>query len=237
VARGTQLEQLVEDLRNEIGKATSLTVGNSDLPGLKQKLRRTQEVLYDEYDWPFLHQDFRLDLAAGERFYDLPTDGSSVLNLEGIETVHNFYSNFPVPLARGISVADYAVYNSLDDVRSDPALKWDIRWTGTSEQIEIWPIPVANTNFLMFSGKRALRPLVADADVADLDDQLLVLWTAGEILLRQGATSASMIVKLAQQRLGTVKKRGKGAEKTYRMGMGAPATDERLPIVVVARAT
>ena len=232
MARGTQLLQLVENLREEVGRASSVAVGNSDLPGLKQKLRRVQEQLYDEYDWPFLRQIFpALYLQAGEQYYDLPAG----LHLERIEAVELWYSNFPRPIERGITPREYAIYNSLTGVRQEPAMAWDVRWTGTSDQIEIWPLPVTNAQYLTFTGIRNLRPLIAGSDVADLDDQLIVLWAAGEILSRQGAESAPMVVKLAQARLGTVKKRTKGAERTRRMGMGSADNDRRVPIVVHAR--
>lgn len=234
MARGTQLLQLVENLREEVGRASSVAVGQSDLPGLKQKLRRTQEQLYDDYDWPFLRQIFPpLYMKAGEQYYDLPAG----LHLERIEAVELWYSNFPRPIARGVTPRNYAIYDSAAGVRQEPALAWDVRWTGTAEQIEIWPLPVSNTQFLQFTGIRNLRPLVKDSDVADLDDQLIVLWTASEILARQGAQSAGVVLKLAQARLGTMKKRSKGAERTYRMGMGPGNTDSRIPIIVHARST
>jgi hypothetical protein len=234
MARGTQLLQLVEDLREEVGRASSVSVGNADLPGLKQKLRRSQEQLYDDYDWPFLRQIFPAKyLKAGEQFYDFPEG----LHLERIESVELWYSNFPRPIARGTTPREYAIYNSPGGVRSEPALAWDVRWTGTSEQMEIWPLPVSDSQYLQFTGIRNLRPLIKDSDVADLDDQLIVLWTAAEILARQGAQSAGFVTKLAEKRLGTIKKRVKGAERTFRLGMGSGSEDKRIPIIVHARST
>lgn len=234
MARGTQLLQLVEDLREEVGRATSVAVGNSDLPGLKQKLRRTQELLYDDYDWPFLRQIFPAKyLLAGERYYDFPTG----LNLERVESVELWYSNMPRPIERGITAREYAIYNPEDDARSEPAMAWDVRWTGTKEQIEIWPLPVSNAQYLQFTGIRTLRPLIADSDVADLDDQVIVLFCAAEILARQGAKNAPMVLKLAQARLGTMRMRSKGATRTRRMGQGNTDSDRRIPIVVHARST
>jgi hypothetical protein len=234
VARGTQLLALVQDLREEIGRSNSVAVGKSDLPGLQQKLRRTQEMLYDDYDWPFLRQIFpALTLNAGQQYYDFPAG----LHLERVEAVDIWYSNFPQPLVRGITPAQYAIYNSLAGVRQEPAMRWDVQWTGTAEQMEIWPIPVSNAQYVTFTGIRNLRPLIADSDVADLDDQLIVLWTAAEILGRQGDASAGLVTKLAQSRLGTVKKRVKGAERVRRMGMESTDTDGRIPIVVHARAS
>src|ERR1035437_1908292 len=137
MARGTQLLKLVEMLREEVNRATSVAVGNDDVAGLKNKLSRTQEVLWDEYDWPFLRQVFPAkQMQAGERYYDLPV-GLSVNRIDDSNDNKNpgvvcWYSNLPVPIKRGIGFAEYAIYNSDNGVRQEPALAWDVRWTGTS---------------------------------------------------------------------------------------------------------
>lgn len=242
MARGTQLLKLVEMLREEVNRATSVAVGNDDLPSLKNKLSRTQEVLYDEYDWPFLRQVFEAKpLQAGERYYDFPAD----LNLDRIDDndstagpgVVIWYSNFPRPIQRGIGFKEYAIYNSDSGVRQEPALAWDVRWTGAKEQFEVWPIPVSNTMTIQFKGIRKLRPLIQDSDVCDLDDQLIVLFSAAEILARQGSASATAIAALAKARLARVKGRSKTASQTYRLGMGEGEKDSRFPIVVHARSS
>ncbi|MEY9506894.1 hypothetical protein ABIE87_006452 [Bradyrhizobium diazoefficiens] len=242
MARGTQLLKLVEMLREEVNRATSVAVGNDDLPSLKNKLSRTQEVLYDEYDWPFLRQVFPAKaLQAGERYYDFPTG----LNVDRIDDndatvgpgVVIWYSNFPRPIQRGIGFKEYAIYNSDAGVRQEPALAWDVRWTGSKEQFEVWPVPVSNTMTIQFKGIRKLRPLIQDSDVCDLDDQLIVLFAAAEILARQGSQSAPGVAALAKARLVRVKGRSKSGSQTYRLGMGEGEKDARFPIVVHARST
>lgn len=234
MARGKQLIQLVTMVREETGRASSVAVGVSDVDGLKQKIVRAQEMLYDDYDWPFLRQIFPLKaLAAGEQYYDYPTD----LNLDRIERVELWYSNLPRPLVRGISTREYAIYNSNDDVRQEPAMRWDARWTGTTDQFEIWPIPSTNDQSVQFTGIRSLRPMVADSDLADLDDQAIVLTVAAELLKKQGSESADMVGKMAYGRIRQVKGLVKGAARTRRMGQGTSSADERIPIVVHARST
>lgn len=234
MARGKQLLQLVQDLRDEVGRATSVAVGVDDLSGLKTKLRRTQEFFYDEFDWPFLRQVFPLKaLQAGEKYYDFPTS----LNLERVEEVALWYGNLPQPLTRGIGSQEYAIYNSNNGVTQEPAMRWDVRWTGTKEQFEIWPIPSSNTQSVQFTGIRNLRALTQDSDVADLDDRLLVLTVAAEILTKQGNESASLVGALAKQRFNRMKGRSLSASPTRRMGQGTPSTDSRIPIVVHARAS
>ncbi len=214
MARGTQLLKLVEMLR--------------------------EELLYDEYDWPFLRQMFPAKtLQAGERYFDFPVglNSNRIDDNDGTEGpgVVCWYSNMPMPLQRGIGFNEYAIYNSDNGVRQEPAIKWDIRWTGTSEQIEIWPIPVTNTSSIQLKGIRKLRPLIADGDVCDLDDQLIVLFTAAELLSRAGAANASAVGAAAKARLARMKGRAKSGSSTYRLGMGTGGTDSRFPIVVHAR--
>lgn len=229
MARGSQLTQLVIQLREEVSRSASLGVGASDLPELQQKLRRVQTTLYDEYDWPFLRQMFPVkQMQASEQFYDFPTG----VNLERIEEVVVWYNGLPIPLTRGIGFSDYSAYNSNEGVTSQPAMKWDVRWTGTTEQMEIWPLPVDNSQTVQIRGIRKLRPLIADSDVADLDDTLIVLTVAAEMLLKQGNANAPLVKKAATDHLFTLRGNLKGASRTRRMGQGSEASDPRLPIVV-----
>lgn len=240
MARGTQLLKLVEMLREEVNRATNVAVGNDDLPGLKNKLSRTQEVLWDEYDWPFLRQVFPAkQMQAGERYYDFPV-GLSVNRIDDNDGTDGpgvvcWFSNLPVPIKRGIGFNEYAIYNSDNGVRQEPALAWDVRWTGAKDQFEVWPVPVTNTASIQFKGIRKLRPLIADSDVADLDDQMIVLFAAAEILSRQGSASAPDIGALAKARFARLKGRSKAGTRTYRLGMSEGQHDNRFPIVVHAR--
>src|SRR3546814_15776455 len=45
---------------------------------------------------------------------------------------------------RGIRSEDYAAYDSAAGERVDPVLRWDVQFTGTTDQIEVWPIPASN---------------------------------------------------------------------------------------------
>lgn len=219
-------------LREETGRATSVAVGVDDLPQIRNKLRRTQAILYDDYDWSFLRQVFPLKtLQSGERYYDFP----SGLNLERVEKVALWFSNVAMPITRGIESSDYSFLNPEAGVTSDPAMKWDVRWTGTKEQIEIWPVPASNDQSLQFIGLRALRPLVKMSDVADLDDELIVLTAAAELLARKDDKSASIIMKRAENRLHRLMGRTQGARKRYRLGMGSGEHTQPVTLVVHAR--
>jgi len=216
MARNRQLTQLIDDLRAEVGHAVSASVGVDNLPALKQIIRRTQETLYDDFDWPHLRVTPTKALAAGQRYYDFPTN----MDYERIEEVVVWYSGQPHPLIRGIGFSDYAQYDSDTGDRSDPALKWDVRHTGTKEQLEVWPIPSSNLNKIQYKGIRHLGALTANADTADLDGQLIVLFAAAEILTRQKSQDAQAKLAAANARYLKLKGRTKGASETIILGGG-----------------
>ena len=201
MARGKTLAELVSDLKAETGESTLVSVGIGNLPAIQQKIRRTQETLYDEFDWPHLKIFVSKTMTAGQRFYDLPTE----INYERILNVAHWYNDLPTPIGRGIGFDHYSQYNSDADDRADPVLAWDVRWRSTVEQIEVWPIPATSGDTIQFEAIRKLRALTADADVADLDDRLIVLYAAADILARQGAKDAQRIAALALARFNKLK--------------------------------
>jgi len=173
-------------------------------------------------------------LNASEQYYDFPTS----LNLERVEEAHVWYGMLPRAIDRGIGMAEYAVYNSGIGVTSEPVQRWDVRWTGTREQFEVWPIPASNTQSIQFTGIRNLRPLIADSDVADLDDLMIVLTVAAEILAAQENANAQAVASLAQERFKRMKGRSQsGGNRMRRMGMRAYPIDQRFPITVHTRVT
>lgn len=206
-------------LRAEAGHSVSVAAGVDNAPALTQKLRRAQVLLYDDYDWPFLRETWTIDLQAGQRYYDLPQNpNGDRLDMERIERVTIDYSGRPVPLERGINDEQYAQTNSDNGERAGPCRRWDIkRTTAAAEQIEAWPIPVDNTNIMGFKGIRRLRSLINPEDQCDLDDQLIVLTAAAEILARQGAKDAPLVQQAAGARLKQLKARTKGASRMITM--------------------
>lgn len=220
MARGTQLQKLVAQLRAETGRSQSVSVGVAELDNLKNLLARTQEVLYDDYAWPFLRVERSITLNAGQRYYDFPDD----LDFDRIEDVKYKYNNVYTELERGIGFDDHSIFDSNADERSSPALKWDVRNTGSGEQLEIWPIP-NETNSLHFFGTKQLARLVEDDDRADLDDRLIVLFAAAEMLARQKSNDARAKLEQANARLLVLRRNTQSASKTIQIGLGNSARD------------
>lgn len=216
--RGTTLTELIRQLRTEAGQASTQTqIGGDYEATLIQKLRRTQQMLYDDYDWPFLRIKCPINLGSGQRYYDLPfdpNDESSQMDMERIEHVTINYSGKPTLLEKGISWEQYAQYNSDNGEQASPCRRWDIKRTSAqNEQIEAWPIPTDDTQLMEFTGIKKLRSLVFSTDVADLDDIVIVLTAASEILAKAGSKDAAKIEAAAAARLKQLKARTKGASR------------------------
>lgn len=225
MARRTQLLQLVAQLRAETGRTQKITVGIDEVDNLKEMLRRVQEQLYDDNDWQHLRVEKSIVLSSGQRYYDMP----SGLNFDRIETVKLWRNGDYYDIDRGIKLTDYNDYDSNADTpaRCDPAQKWDVRLPEgeDTEQIEIWPIPVTSEQKLYFTGTASLDPLIEESHRAMIDDRLIVLYTAAEILARQGAKDAQAKLEQAKARFLTLKRNSVKASPTIQMGLGT--TDRR----------
>lgn len=202
MSRGKTLEELVTALRAETGYNTSSSASVAQLPTLQYHIRRAYEELHDEYEWPFLNVRADKALAAGQRYYDVPT----TLAYETIEKIEVLWNGVWLPVEAGISMDDYTIYDSDSDERVDPVLKWGVLDTGSGEQIEVWPIP-ATAGTLRFHGTRKYATLVADSDVADLDGTAIALKAAGNILYPKDREAARAKFQQMERRINMLKVR------------------------------
>ena len=209
MARNRTLQECLFDLRAECGLATDSSVGQSENPALKVLLRRTQEILYDEHDWPHLSGQW-LDktLAAGQRYYDLP----SGLNYERAATASIYWGSIWQPMTYGFGPETYNQFDSSLNERSDPALKWRV-YSGT--QFEVWPLPATATT-MRFVGTRALGAFEADSDVCALDATMVVLFAAAERMA--GKPKGKALEAMAARRLTQMKSRANNAVGSFRPG-------------------
>lgn len=209
MAVGTTLEQLLVDLKARVGHTTRVSAGVDFNQSLKNRLKSAQNQLYERYMWPRLTVVGTKLTSAGQRFYDIPTG----TNIDRIEKLAFYWQGEPIFPDRGIGFEHYAERDSDLDERADPVLAWDLRWTGAAAQIELWPIPVTNNQPFRTIGMRPLRPLVADDDVADLDDELIVLYASAAILARQGSKDAELELRTAEKYLADLRKNSQSASK------------------------
>lgn len=214
--RRRQFVQLVYDLRAELERAVDPAAGVADLPSLQRTIQRNYESLYDAYDWPHLTVTGVVSLSAGERYYDFPAN----LDYDKLDEIKLFWSSRPVNIDRGISLDDMYLYDSDNDERSDPVQKWDVRLVSTVEQMEVWPIPASSVDTIRMKGKLKFAQLIDDADQCLIDDSLVLLTSAVELLPEKANNHLKAKLAALQSRMGIVKGRSKfGAERT-RMGLG-----------------
>lgn len=217
MARGTSLTELTSMLRAETGRSLLVSAGVDEEAALHVLLRRSQEMLYDDYDWPFLRVTPTKAIVAGQRYYDPP----SPLHIDRIEKAVVWWGDKPCPITRGIGFEDYSAYNPDADERCDPVLKYDIRASGDDDvTLEIWPLPATNGT-LQFFGMRELNALTSGAHLADLDDQAIVLHAAANLMEVNEHKGAKAKRGELTARLKQIKVRAKGSTEPFRMGEGA----------------
>lgn len=190
--RGKTLQQLLTMLQEETGKSTNAAIGQNEIPRLKRLLQRTQEFLWTDYSWPFLRVDRDEPLFAGSRYYDFDNMG---LDFNRVEAAWVLYNGTWEPIKYGINPLTYNAVDSDVDEREDPVTHWFSHESG----YEVWPVPATNDLKIRFRGIRNLNPLVANEDKADLDDNLIVLYAASELLAGKGDKAAQAMRAMADK--------------------------------------
>ncbi|WP_439392545.1 hypothetical protein ACRQ5Q_24280 [Bradyrhizobium sp. PMVTL-01] len=228
MARGTTLVKLLDQLRAELH--TSLNPAHNNQVRDKQVhfLNKTQEWLWEDYNWPHLRERKNYPVQAGQRFYDFGAD----FDLERIERIEVMTGGRWLELDQGVDSAHYALQNSELDQRADPVRRWRI---AEDEQIELWPIgqtdgdPTTLENYVKVTGIRKLNPLVKDTDRADIDDQLIFLYAASSYA--PDSKEGKMALNRANKRLAKMKGRLTPRRQFSMFGVGRQPQPYRRPVV------
>jgi hypothetical protein len=208
MARNITLQVLLDDLRAEAGHSVQANLGQATETMMLTLLNRVQRRLWEDFSWPFLHTKKDIVMQAGQRYYNVPAG----MTLERIETAEFKWGNRWDKVRYGIEHGHYNQWDSDSDTRSWPILRYEA-YGDVAGQLEVWPVPSQNgtastgEGTLRFSGVKNLNPLNAKTDTADLDDQLLVLFSAAELLARQKSADAQMKMGQAQSHYLRVKGR------------------------------
>lgn len=220
MARGTTFLALVDMLKDEIGRSTNASIGIDDIDQLKRHINRSYALAYDDGEWPHLRTVVpRITLNASQRLYDFPV----TVDYERVESITAWMGAAHYPLERGITAREYAIFDSeAGTVTSDPAQRFDLRWSGSAPQIEIWPMPASSTQTLEVIGTRKVSRLVNDADLCLLDDELVVLGAAIRLLSRQKSEDAQIAAAELRTRMAQMKKRSSPPSRVIMGGGGTP---------------
>jgi hypothetical protein len=188
MAKNVSLSLLRDKLRAEIGASANPAMGTNAHHAMNLLLERTQERLWSDFDWPFMQIERDIQLTNGQRYYSFPSD----ISYDRVNCANVKYANIWRSLEYGVGPKDYNYLDSDRDMRQSPSLKWRHY---EENQLEIWPIPADSEMTVRVCGIRNLKPLVADTDVCELDDKLIVLFAAAEMLSH--TKSADAPAKLA----------------------------------------
>lgn len=218
MATGKTLQQVVAMTAFECRFTTDESLTLDMRETLKHFCRTEQSRLVDEFDWPeFKGTDgaawFDLQLVEGQRFYDYPTG----CDPDKVTGVHVKFGNVWIPLLYGITPDDYTSFNSDDDVRVDPAIKWARRaanrggTAGLGSQVEIWPIPSsgATDSLARFASSQTIDEAVSESQIMVIDDLAIMHFAASRYWegLEDGGPQALKCYARGQQRLTTLKVR------------------------------
>lgn len=174
MARGKTLGEVLADLRAELRQSSNPAVAQSQYHVLANAIKRTQEFWYEQVDWPHLIVWESKAIVAGSRYYDWPT----TLNYDRIVKARARFGNQWVPITGDLDVDDYNAHDSDNDERVDPILKYR---PYTNAQFEVWPLP-ATAGSVRFKGVRKLTELSGESSTLDLDNRLIALFAAADLL-------------------------------------------------------
>jgi hypothetical protein len=176
MARGRQLSQLLNQLQAEAGMSLLPASSVSSRDSRVQLLNRVQARLYAAYDWDFVYIKRDVLMPINTRYATLPVDiDFDRVNQANISQGTN--SNEWRGLGYGIGDGDYR--QTGEGEKGCPQ-----KWAPTEGGLyEVWPVP-DGTYRIRFRGVKVLPPMVNDSDRAVLDDTLIVLHAASELMKR-----------------------------------------------------
>lgn len=206
--RNVALSTLVEMVKGELMVDSDSEVSPGGDAMLKTQIATMQKWLALRYGtgvFPFLRTEAEVSLEAGTRYYDFPEVASApVLDLARPVETHCYFGELWNTVDYGIEPAHYNSLNPALDQRCDPVTRWQMFNDAGTLKFEVWPLPATDMTF-RFAGQRVLKALTADADTCDLDDILIVQFTAAKLAARMKSTDAQALLAQAQETLKQIR--------------------------------
>jgi len=226
MAKGNTLALVTTMVKNHSGR--HLTVGTSDDTRIHELIEEKQMWLASNWDWQHLKDSWEVALAAGDRLKTEPaTDVYTQtigINWDRPVLVETLYNGAYLTVDYGIGTNEYNLYNSASSEAADPVQRWQLYQTVTpATKYEVWPIP-QTAQTLRFTGQRMLATLRNGSGVLtttlklDLDDQLVALYVASELLMRENSKDAAAKLALAQERFHALRAGPSTEKRTFRLG-------------------
>lgn len=215
----TTLDEVITAIRAETGASTNMGQGRDALPGLYQLVARIQRTYHKDFDWPNLVHFPEETINANQRYYTFNDD----VDFSRIYNTWVLVNDRWEPMHYGIKPEHYNISNpEAGQTETSPT-----RWMHYGEnQFEIWPVPSEATR-IKFECVRGLGRLKAGTDTIVLDEDLLVLSAAAEILARAKSPDASIKLSLATAHYNRLK--GNLTKKRMFVMGGEPKQPRRGP--------
>jgi len=202
---GSTFGQVVQFTQEEAGHYISAALNKNVLSQVQQAVRRTYRRLHGEHNWPHLRTQRDVLVGAGERYVAFPPDLDPD-RTEEVWVVHMDTQRW-TRLGYGIGLAEMQHLNSdLFDYQdpgtyshgsTGPPARWQRSPLGPT-LFEVWPIQHSGASTVRFVGITRPNDLSADNSIVDLDDDMIALYAAAEILARQKSDDASIKLEQAQ---------------------------------------
>jgi hypothetical protein len=208
MALGVQLRDLIRGVRAETGKSLNVAHGIAERDSIVYQIQQKQEWLYYNFDWASLDTKAPLTTVAGTDLYNFP----ATLAFDFVNAVScsdDGLTGF-CPVKYGIGPNEYNC--TPKGTQGWPVQAWQVDPANApNTQFSVWPVP-SKVGTLLFQGRAALRPLIADDDVSTLDGTLIVLFVAADILARNKAEDAAKKLGDARVHMRNITRR-QGANK------------------------
>jgi hypothetical protein len=214
-----------------------------------------QRWLSDTYDWPELEYTWDVQVPGGGqgRYNTFPTTTglNTTRSINYGRPLHTsvWYSGNWQTVVYGINEMEFNYINSdgaIPDTGMSPQILDPIqRWREASTtQFEVWPVPSVNQVF-RFRAQSELTPLLEFSPnvgqpstispmwtaTLDLDDVMVMLYTAGELLQLRGKGNAQALMQRAQARMAQI--RATYPKRTMDCAFGQSRTHQYSHIVAV----
>lgn len=211
---GVLLNDLVSGLRAKTGKSLNVAMGVSERDTLVSLLQQKQQYLYAAYDWPVLEASFTVPLVAGTTSYNYPSGLA-------FDYINNVWCQETTPAPGRYLRLEYGIEPEHYNCQAQGDQGWPIeRWMvkddptlASGVMFDVWPTP-SQAGIVLFRGRRALKPLVSNSDTCTLDSDLIILFTAADILARQKAEDAPTVLADAQRHMRNIARRQTGNKKS-----------------------
>ncbi len=189
-------------LKAELDADLDSTISPGGDAVINVKLSNCQKWLQRNHDFDDLRIRPELTMVPGTRYYDFPVfDTNAVLETNLAIKVECYWSTLWYSVGQGIKLINYNTLNPDLAQRLDPVIYWQkYRASKTSLQLEVWPIPATATK-LRLTGQKRLAALAGDADTCELDDLLIVQWTAAKMLAGLKSADAAAMLEEAKRTL------------------------------------